>query len=626
MQDKDKKSVVLVGDGRAVARYTALYERNGAFAALRVRPGAPMPADRPIDLVHIVDCGDLLLSDIAMAVAETAAPVALPFSPALPVGALETAVVALEKRQLPLMLAYAPLYSPPFHKLLHAVSTGIIGKLSRLELLLPGGPAEFRMQVQSGAPLAPGCVGLSYAVLITGGRPHWDSFRDGAPTAIAQFAEGLKLTVRRGPHGKPPTLEVVGDASTLRLAADGSRQVLSALRGETERDLLPLADVDVYCATVKAAGLFIDGRTRNIIPGHSGLLLGQAFATTRKALAPPAPLEPQENMEPTSTPLPPHYDLYRKLPLRWGGTGRSSPLWEAKFNIEATCNQDCIFCFARDGDLRLTDLASAPEIFGRLSAEGIEGVMFSGREPTLNGRLPEYIASARAAGMKNVTVETNALLFAQAEQVTNCRQAGLKAAFVSFHSARPETVAKLTGRPDSFARTLQGIRNLLDAQVDVELNCVVNRHNFRELEEVARFVCNELSRITSITFSFVAPLGRAQDNEVLVPPISEAAPYLRAALLTCEEAGLAALVPGRCGIPLCFLPGLERFFVDYQLRHEAPPMRSTADREKTSLCSGCRFDEQCHGLWAAYAKLHGTDEIRDRYWQVNPRPVTQTNG
>ncbi len=252
--------------------------------------------------------------------------------------------------------------------------------------------------------------------------------------------------------------------------------------------------------------------------------------------------------------------------------------------------------------------------------------MFSGREPTLNRRLPEYIASAKATGMKNVTVETNALLFADRNQVADCRQAGLDAAFVSFHSARPETVAKLTGTPDSFSRTLQGIINLLDSGVEVELNCVVNRFNFRELEEIATFVCDNLKRITSITFSFVAPLGRAQDNEALVPTISEAAPYLRTALLVCEEAGLVALVPGRCGIPLCFLPDLERFFVDYQLRGQSPATQPTADREKTSLCPSCQFDEMCHGLWAAYARLHGTDEIRDGFWRVNPRAATKTNG
>jgi len=626
VQDGDKKVLVLIGGGRMVARYAALYERNGEFAAMRVEPGAPMPTERPIHLVHIVEPGDLKLSAVAAIAATASAPVALPFSPAATVEDLEAAVVTLEEQQRRLMLAYAPLYSPPFHKLLHAISTGIVGKLQRLEIVLPGGIAEFRTQMESGAPLSPACVGLSYVALIANDRPLWTTIHEGATTAVAQLAGSLELVVRQGPHGVPPTLLAIGDASSLRLTADGAQQVLTALRGDAERDLLPLAEVDVYCATVKAAGLFVDGRTRNIIPGHSGLLLGQAFTTTRKALQPPAHPDSHDVGGDPAKPLPPHYDLYQKLPLRWGGTGRSSPLWEAKFNIEEICNQDCLFCFARDGDLRLTDLASAPEIFGRLSAEGVEGVMFSGREPTLNSRLPEYIARAKAAGMENVTVETNALLFADKNQVADCRQAGLDAAFVSFHSAKPETVAKLTGTPDSFARTLKGIINLLEAGVEVELNCVVNRFNFRELEEVATFICDNLRRITSITFSFVAPLGRAQDNEALVPTISEAAPHLRAALLTCEAAGIAALVPGRCGIPLCFLPGLERFFVDYQLRNESPTIQSSADREKTPLCPNCRFDRQCHGLWAAYARLHGTDEILDGFWRVNPRVATNTNG
>lgn len=626
MQDRDKKALVLVGDGRSVAKYAALYQRNVTYDVLRVVPGAPMPVHRSIALVHIVDCGELSLAAEATIAASAACPVALPFSPAGAVEALEEAVVILEGQSRRLMLAYAPLYAPPFHKLLHSVSTGIVGEVERLEIVLPGGLAEFRSQVESGAPLAPACVGLSYAALIADDRPRWQPITDGAHTAVAQLAGELELIVRQGPHGMPPTLLVVGDASTLRLQADGSRQTLTALRGEAVRELVPEVDVDIFCATVKAAGLFIDGRTRNIILGHSGLLLAQTFASTRKMLEPPTPPDPVESGQPQKNGSPPHYDLYQKLPLRWGGTGRSSPLWEAKFNIEEVCNQDCIFCFARDGDLRLTDLASAPDIFGRLSADGVEGVMFSGREPTLNAQLPEYIEQARAAGMKNVTVETNALLFADPTQVADCREAGLDAAFVSFHSARAETVAKLTGTPDSFARTLQGIINLLEAGIEVELNCVVNRYNFRELEEVANFVCERLAEVTSVTFSFVAPLGRAQDNEALVPTITEVAPFLRSALLVCERGGVAALVPGRCGIPLCFLPGLERFFVDYQLRHEAPNSQATTDREKTPLCAKCRFDQQCHGLWAAYASLHGTNEIETGFWRVNPPEATRSDG
>ena len=626
MQDCNKKVLVLVGSGRSAAKYAVLYQRNGAYDVLCVAPGAPLPDDRPVSLVHIVDCGEQTLPAVATIAAGGSCPVALPFSPALEVADLEAAVVILEEKHRRLMLAYAPLYSPPFHKLLHAVSTGIVGEVQRLEIVLPGGLPEFRSQVESGAHLAPACIGLSYATLIANDRPLWSPISAVAHSAVAQLAGKLELVVRQGPHGAPPTLLVVGDASTLRLQADGAHQTLCAIRGETVRELVPESEVDIYCATTKAAGLFIDGRTRNIISGHSGLLLGQAFATARKMLEPRAQPDPPRIAQGEEEAPPPHYDLYQKLPLRWGGTGRNSPLWEAKFNIEEVCNQDCVFCFARDGDLRLTDLASAPEIFGRLSAEGVEGIMFSGREPTLNIQLPEYIAQARAAGMKNVTVETNALLFADKTQVADCRKAGLDAAFVSFHSCRAETVARLTGTPDSFARTLQGVINLLEAGIEVELNCVVNRYNFRELEEVANFALERLSRITSITFSFVAPLGRAQDNEALVPTITEVAPYLRSALLICEEGGLPALVPGRCGIPLCFLPGLERFFVDYQLRHESPSTQATSDREKIPQCADCRFDLQCHGLWAAYASLHGTDEIREGFRRVNPHPATDTDG
>jgi pyruvate-formate lyase-activating enzyme len=624
VQEEKKRLVVVLGRGRTVGRTCRLYERIGTFAAASRAPGEALPAES-IDLVHVVDTGDAPLHSLAEWLAPTSAPVVLPFSPSFPVADFESTVVALESRGLRLMLGYPPMYAPPFAKLLHAVATGIVGRVAQIELLLPGGWPEFRTQVEAGSSLAPACVGLAYVVQLTGHQPTWQAVAPDALRVGSQLGEAVTFTVAPGPQGAPPTLVVRGDASELRLTATGSSQVLAARRGGVERELARNEDMDVLCATAKAAGLLADNRTRSIIPGHSGLLLLQAFAGARRALDPPA--TPDQEPVRTATPTaPPKYDLYQKIPLRWGGKGRESPLWEAKFNIESVCNQDCLFCFARDGDLRLTELEGTPELFGRLTHEGIEGVMFSGREPTLNAQLPEYIARAKAAGMKNVTVETNALLFADADMVSSCRRAGLDAAFVSFHSIRPETVARLTRTEDSFPRTLQGIRNLLAQGIEVELNCVVNRHNYQELEEIASFVGTDLVGITSMTFSFIAPLGQAEENRHLVPPISEAAPHLRAALLACAEAGVVALVPGRCGIPLCFLPGLERFFVDYQLRHEAPETGLASDRVKNAECDHCRFTAFCQGLWATYARLYGTDEIRDGYFAVNTPSLEPTDG
>ncbi len=477
MQDRRDRCVLLIGTGRAVERYDELYSAAGYCRVDRVSPGDWPGSGQVYHLVHIVDTGLLRLPELAEPVAALGAPVALPFWPGLPLAELERFVVHCESCDLRLMLAYPPLYGPAFHKLLHAVSTGLVGTVERVELRLPGGDEEFRRGVSSGPPMAPACVGLAFAALLLDAPVTWESWSPGAATWSSTTAAGIEVRVCSAEGGSGAEFAVAGSASTLLLSADGGTHRLRARRGDVEKELDRFEQVDLYCATTKAAGLFLDNRTRNVIPGHTGLLLGRVFEAARKALLPPAPVEPRPPQHEEALPPgpPPRYDLYRK---RHGRPGKDPvlPIWEAKFNIEAACNQDCLFCFARDDDLQLTDLAGSPELLGRLTAEGVEGVMFSGREPTLNHSLPEYIAMAKAAGMRNVTVETNALLFADMPLVRRCREAGLDSAFVSFHSARAETVALLTRTEDSFERTLQGIRNLIEAGVDVELNCVIKRH------------------------------------------------------------------------------------------------------------------------------------------------------
>jgi MoaA/NifB/PqqE/SkfB family radical SAM enzyme len=623
-----KKCVLLAGFGAPLEGLADKYARQD-FTVLKCAVSQlDQYSDESIDLLHILPSARHSLDLFQPFVAHHRSAVAIPFSPDIKRALLEQFVINCEASARPLMLAYAPLYYPSFSKLKHAVQTGIVGDIREVRIRLPGGCRDLPEPDSALSAESPVTMGLTWAASLTSGPWHWERLREDDWLARGDNKRQC-LLLTGSQEDSHLMLEVEGTGSLLRLSIQGERHTLLAVRGNVSR-VIAQFDVLPECALVKAAQLFLDGRTRTVVGGHNGLYLNQLFTGFKRARHDAAAIL-ENTQEEAATQLvagdpPPLYERYRKLPMLKPGKPLGNPFWEAKMNIERICNQDCVFCFAREGELVTVPEDNLIEILGRLTAEGVEGIMFSGREPTLNKRLPELISEARKAGLKNITVETNALLFDTMEFVIQCKEAGLHASFVSFHSVREQTVEQITQTPGSLRRTLRGIRNLLEQGIEVELNCVMNRFNYHELEEIADWVTTNLTTISSLTFSFVAPLGRAEGNRAVVPRIAQVTPYLRKALLLAEKRGLTALVPGRCGIPLCTLPGMERFFVDYTLRDHitfnTAPLPD--DRLKTPLCSSCRFNLYCHGLWSNYAALYSHVEIDNGFALVNSKTRINT--
>ena len=616
MDGNGKSRVLIVGETSPSALLTNKYEEAG-LDAVQVSPSELTSDHTGFSAVHVVSPHLLEDEGLTGVIAELGVRVALPFAPSFSLSLLESIVVRFEQAGLPLMLAYPPLYAESFHRLQHSIATGFAGEVREIALEMPGSTRELPDKVLTDAPENDTCVGLSYLALLAGDRIDWQqgiSQQTGRVAGRVKEA-GTAVSVC-GTPGSLPRLVVTGDASTLTLSLNDKGHILEASRNNVSRVLARFDDEDLLGRTVKAVQRFVDNRTRRVVSGHSLLFLRQVLEgfgrSARELSAEPQPPEAQAaGTDGTDLDEAP-YEVYRKLPPTLNGEAAET-LWEAKLNVEKSCNQNCVFCFARDGDVQPADLSDAPHFFGRMTAQGIEGVMFSGREPTLNVQLNQYIRQAKEAGLDNVTVETNALLFADPDFTDSCRAAGLDAAFVSFHSVHSRTVDIMTRVPGSFGRTLAGIRNLLNAGIAVELNCVMTQHNYRELEELPPFVAANLAGVKSLTFSFVAPLARAYLNTSVVPRISEVAPHLSRTLLAAHELGLMAQVPGRCGIPLCFLPGQEDFFVEYRLRRHVtrPGNGGAQDRVKAKGCEECPFDSYCQGLWLTYAQMYGTGEIAE---------------
>jgi MoaA/NifB/PqqE/SkfB family radical SAM enzyme len=266
------------------------------------------------------------------------------------------------------------------------------------------------------------------------------------------------------------------------------------------------------------------------------------------------------------------------------------------------CNQDCGFCW-QDRDWPTFDPEQILTWIEDLHEQGARRLIVSGGEPTLDRSLFQYLERATALGL-HVTLETNAMRMAQPGFVERLSQAapGFDA-FVSLHSPDAAVSDRATRAPGTHAKTVKGIRAMLEAGVRVKLNAVISSDTIETLVDLPDFVHAEFRARPSFRGVMISlpqtPFDQALDGPLRAPPesIRGALPKVidRAAALGIELDGLA----GPCGPPLCAF-GADRRVTDLQ------PIPHTVDfREYLSACDTCSVREACFGVHRSDREVFG---------------------
>lgn len=158
---------------------------------------------------------------------------------------------------------------------------------------------------------------------------------------------------------------------------------------------------------------------------------------------------------------------------------------DVQIELTSHCNFRCVHCYIPD--FHAPDLLSTDRIL-RLLEELVEmGTLFL----TLTGgelflRRDWFVIARRARELGfSLRLFTNASLIDDtvADQIRTLNAV----VEVSLYSMRPEVFERITQRPGSFARTLQGIERLRARGVDVVLKIPLMRYNYRDLREVIAY-------------------------------------------------------------------------------------------------------------------------------------------
>lgn len=362
-------------------------------------------------------------------------------------------------------------------------------------------------------------------------------------------------------------------------APDGSSLVLFLERRVPGRAAL--------CTTASFAVSYYPSRT---IGDGEAAALGRAFAAFLEAR--------ETTLGPDAASRTLRLSSLQGTPDRW-----------LELRINRECNERCVFCNTPENSETILPGPEAIEATLRAEfAAGHRAVLFTGREPTLDPRLLDYIRLSRALGYERVRLQTNGTRLAKPGYVKELIAVGVDEFEISFHTNDAATFEKLVGKRALLPKTEDGIERVLSSGARLHLVTVVTTDNLHQIPRLLRTLGSRFGgRLRHVTLSPMAPVGDGKGRLDLVPrlhAIHAALPQIGAAA---AQAQIELSIPSRCGLPICVTPVELR---PLNLETQNTPHRTLeSDKHKAEQCSRCRYDSVCTGVWSAYLERHGSAEL-----------------
>jgi radical SAM protein with 4Fe4S-binding SPASM domain len=179
------------------------------------------------------------------------------------------------------------------------------------------------------------------------------------------------------------------------------------------------------------------------------------------------------------------------------------------WNITRACNLECQHCYENatrkpQGD-ELT-LGERIGVIDELAANGVPFLAIAGGEPLVCKDVWPVMEYAHKRGI-HLTVATNGTMITP-EVAARLIASGVKYVEVSIDSIHPEEHDPFRGRQGSWAKSIQGIRNLVEAGMRTGLAMCFTRATYRGVDEAVHFAIEPCCKTFS-HFNFI-PTGRGK--------------------------------------------------------------------------------------------------------------------
>lgn len=185
-------------------------------------------------------------------------------------------------------------------------------------------------------------------------------------------------------------------------------------------------------------------------------------------------------------------------------------LKEIYFYLTDICNLKCCHCWIEPAYQTLPNLETLLDtlvfksILEQGKALGLEGVKFTGGEPLLHPYIKEFIEICASENIA-VTIETNGTL-CDKNFVDDIAPISNIALSVSLDGATSSVHEKIRGVQGSFALAIQGIKNLVEADIRPQIIMTLMQHNIEQVDKLVSLAVD--LNASSVAFNILQPMAR----------------------------------------------------------------------------------------------------------------------
>jgi len=220
------------------------------------------------------------------------------------------------------------------------------------------------------------------------------------------------------------------------------------------------------------------------------------------------------------------------------------------YSITTKCNLKCKHCYSDSVDQASPDELSTEEalhLVDDLSRWGIGLLIIDGGEPLCREDLLDIVRYASSKGIRT-TIGSNGTLIDEG-MAKKLREAGVMAVAISVDGVDAVTHDSFRGVSGAFEQTLKGIEACRNASLPFQLNMVIRKDNFSQLEDMLRLAL-DLGANAAEVFDLVAA-GRAKHEcQELVLSLEERKQAMEQLAEAQEDYPIVIRVPGCPMYPL----------------------------------------------------------------------------
>ncbi|MBT3408807.1 radical SAM protein [archaeon] len=290
--------------------------------------------------------------------------------------------------------------------------------------------------------------------------------------------------------------------------------------------------------------------------------------------------------------------------------------------VTRTCNQKCVFCSNPYVEDTLTLEDGKKQIDYYVDECGVNEIILSGGEPTLNTHLPDFIEYSFEKGA-TPRIITNGQKISEINYFKKLYDKGLRLFMVSIYSHDKKIHDKLTGVSGSYDKLMKALKNVSDYVGFLNINITINSLNVKSLHETVFFLIQKFPKIKHFVFNNLDPTGRAVDNLWTVPKLVDIELPLAYTVKVLKQYNKSFRIER---VPLCYMDGFEEFSTEtrrivknqaYRCLFLEESGRRLFEKKnsfyypngKIETCQICTLNEICTGLNTRYVKLLDKKEL-----------------